>query len=259
VTAFANPAAADIVIGQSGFASTNCNRNGLPNAATLCNTVGIALDGSENLYVADEYNHQVLVYRTPQVITTTPGSGDTAADQVLGQAGSFLTNSANILGVDEIGPNLLTDVALDTAGSRLFIADTGNNRVLIHTNPSTDVKAYQVIGKSSSFTTAECSKSGKINANTLCNPYFLAVNDLGDLYVSDSSNNRVLKFNTPLATGGNTTADKVFGQGNLFNQSSVKGLSPNSLYAPVGVSIDEAGSLYIADQSNHRVLQFLAP
>src|SRR5271168_2283212 len=60
----------------------------------------------------------------------------------------------------------------------------------------------------------------------------------GNLYVADSSNNRVLEYNTPLT---NTTADTVFGQANL---SSANFCSPNTIVSantlcrPRGVALD---------------------
>lgn len=70
-------------------------------------------------------------------------------------------------------------------------------------------------------------------------------------------NNRVLKFNTPLA--GDTTADKVFGQGTRFDTNSCKSPSPNSVCGPEMVAVDAGNNLYVVDTDNFRVLQFLAP
>jgi sugar lactone lactonase YvrE len=213
----------------------------------------VAIDGSGNLYIGDFGNHRVLAFLAPLT--------DTSADKVFGQANKMGSNTCNLGGAIISRSSLCnpTSVGTDSAGN-LYVADYGNHRVLAYNTPLvSDTSADKVFGQSNSFTTADCNKIGKVNANTLCYPYFLAVNTLGDLYVSDYSNNRVLKFNTPLVAGGNTTADRVFGQGNLFNQNSVKALSPNSLNGPAGIAIDGAGSLFIADQNNNRVLQFLAP
>jgi hypothetical protein len=53
-----------------------------------------------------------------------------------------------------------------------------------------------------------------VSANSLCEPGGLAVEGAGNLYVADSSNHRVLEYDTPLTSG--TTADRVFGQGGSF-------------------------------------------
>ena len=62
--AFANGSPADLVIGQPDFYSTTCNSSGI-SASSLCNPVGVAVDGSGNLYVADTDNNRVLEYNTP--------------------------------------------------------------------------------------------------------------------------------------------------------------------------------------------------
>ena len=54
-----------MVIGQSGSFQTNgCNQNGV-NAAALCNPSDVAVDGVENVYVADTNNSRVLGYDAP--------------------------------------------------------------------------------------------------------------------------------------------------------------------------------------------------
>ncbi len=80
------------------------------------------------------------------------------------------------------------------------------------------------------------------------------------LYVSDSSNHRVLYF----AADGNTTADRVYGQFGDFTMgvrnndgSGKRGVvSANSLNFPRGLATTPDGGLYIADRDNNRILYF---
>src|SRR6185369_10663431 len=98
-----------------------------------------------------------------------------------------------------------------------------------------------------SFTSGFCNDPG-LTKDTLCLPSGVAADGAGNLYVSDSNNSRVLEYNTPLTT--DTSADKVFGQGNVFTTGACnKGgvISSNSLCTPVGVTTDGAGDLYVAD------------
>lgn len=250
---FANDTKADQVFGQNGGMTTSyCNWNGVT-ADSLCNPIGVAVDGAGNLYIGDYYNHRVLAYLAPLT--------DTSADKVFGQANKMGSNTCN-LGGSIISRGSLCypqGVATDATGN-LYIADYYNHRVLEYNTPLVnDTLADKVFGQSNSFTTNECNKAGKLSANTLCHPYYITVDGPGNLYVSDYDNNRVLRYDMPLVEGGNTVADRVFGQGNLFNRNGVKGLSPNSLNGPGGLAIDEAANLFIADYNNHRVLQFLAP
>ncbi len=88
----------------------------------------------------------------------------------------------------------------------------------------------------------------------------------GHLYVTDPLNNRVLEYDHP--TPANLNANLVFGQGgsfagNLCNFSSgchVPGCaaSAQSLCGPSAVAVDGAGSVYIADTVNNRVLQYVS-
>jgi hypothetical protein len=84
---------ADRVFGQFGSFTTGVYNNGGVSANSLSQPVGIGVDTSGNLYVADASNSRVLMY-------TTPISTDTTADLVLGQQGNFTTNGVNNNGVD---------------------------------------------------------------------------------------------------------------------------------------------------------------
>src|SRR5262249_9433028 len=101
------------------------------------------------------------------------------------------------------------------------------------------------------------------SATTLCVPYAVAVDPAGNLYVADSSNNRVLVFNTPLSGSsgepgaGDTTADLVIGQGGFGGAGN--GTTSTTLHAPRGLAVDLHGNLYVADTFNNRVTEYDAP
>ncbi len=90
---------------------------------------------------------------------------------------------------------------------------------------------------------------------------------MGNLYVADSTNARVLEYNTPLNPGsgetgaGDVTADMVFGQGGNFtsNKCNLGGRSASSICGPMGIAVDNGGNLYIADAFNNRVLEYNTP
>src|SRR5438874_12667679 len=86
---------ADRVFGQLGFFTTNdANKGGGPSADTLNQPAGLAVDKSNNLYVADFANARVLKYQTPLTATAVSGSGDTTADLVFGKS-SFTGAGSN--------------------------------------------------------------------------------------------------------------------------------------------------------------------
>ncbi len=273
--AFLDGSAADIVIGQPDARTVGCNdgvgvgdANGA-GADSLCNPADVAVDGSGNLYVADTGNNRVLEYLTPFGISS-PVAGQSAS-QVWGQNGSFTTvgcnfGNATISGLSMCSPAGLT---VDTAGN-LYVSDTDNMRVLEFN--SGDTVADRVFGQGGIFTTQSCNLAG-VNANSLCTPRGLATDSSGDLFVADHDNSRVLEFNQPLAafnalTGaGDTTADRVFGQGGggasfttaVCASSAGPAPSATAICDPVAVSLDSPGNLIVADAYNNRVLEYNQP
>ena len=136
-----NGSPANLVIGQPDFNSTNVTP---VNASSLNSPIGIAVDAAGNLYVADMGNLRVLEYDSP--FTT-----DTVADRVFGQP-DFLKHNVCTLGAS--GLCLPQGVALDLSG-HLYVADTGNNRVLEYDSPLTSQNS-----DSGSSKTVECTLIG---------------------------------------------------------------------------------------------------
>ena len=264
MTAFANSAPADLVIGQPDFYSGDPYSDGPgPTAGTLFEPTAAAVDGAGNLYVSDSQSNRVLEYNQPfagcGVFPCVGGS----ANLVFGQGGSFTSRDCNIKGVRVDADSLCTPlgVAIDAVGN-LYVADRGNSRVLEYNSPlSTDTTADTVFGQNGSFNTASCNGPDNmtISADTLCDPSGVAVDAGGNLYISDELNNRVLGYKTPLST--DTTADMVFGQGGSFSSNGLNtgGLSADSLFDPEFVTTDAFNDLYIADHGNNRMLEYKTP
>ncbi len=107
-----------------------------------------------------------------------------------------------------------------------------------------------VYGQGGSFTTSNPNNGG-ISANSLWDPYGVALDSGGNLYVADYNNNRVLFY-----PSGSATATRVYGQFGSFttNTGDNGGISANSIYGPFGVALDSSGNLYVADTLNNRVL-----
>jgi hypothetical protein len=170
------------------------------------------------------------------------------AGVVYGQGGSFTSNAAGDSAGTLASPN---GVAIDGSGN-LYVADSGNNRVLFY--PAGSTTPTRVYGQGGSFT-SNTANNGGISANSLNNPEGIAVDSGGNLYVADQYNNRVLFY-----PAGSTTATRVYGQFGSFSSAAVDsgGVSANNLSAPAGVALDSGGNLYIADTYNNRVLFYPA-
>jgi len=263
LSSLSSGALADIVIGQVDLSSSFCNQSGNVGAYTLCRPGAVAVDGAGNLYVADTQNNRVLEYDAPIV------SG-MAATHVFGQQGIFGVPDFNTNSCDQnssISASSLCSpkgLAVDSVGN-LYVADTGNNRVLEYNTPLTDAVADLVFGQGDQFTTNDCNNTalqvGGLSADSLCLPVGVALDNTDNLYVADTNNHRVLEYSAPLT---DTTADIVIGQANMSSNSCNRVLvvaSANSLCFPIGVAVNNGlpANLFVADSSNHRVLGYALP
>ncbi|MFA5940372.1 MAG: NHL repeat-containing protein [Sinimarinibacterium sp.] len=139
----------------------------------------------------------------------------------------------------------LGNVATD--GTRLFVADTANNRVLGYSATPVDngAQADIVLGQSD-FTTNTAGTS----RNRMALPSAVFLSNDGRLVVADSGNNRVLIWNSVPAASG-ALPDVVVGQTGFASGGS--GTSQTQLAFPTSAAIAN-GRLLVADQNNNRVL-----
>lgn len=225
-------AEADVVIGQPDFLTTTSGVSDIK----MDYPVDIASDGSR-LFVVDYYNNRILIYNS---IPTTNGA---AADVVIGQP-DFVTSSSGTSAV-----KLMLPWGVHTDGVRVFISDTENNRILIYNSiPSTNgVAADVVIGQTDFITSLDGANDSKLN-------YPVDVYCAGEkLFVADSSNSRVLIYNS-VPTSNGAAADVAVGQADLFS-SDYGGPTSMSLKYPEEVFSD-GSRLFIADYYNSRVLMY---
>lgn len=227
---------ATAVYGQGGSFTTSTSGT---STATFNTPIGISLDASENMYVVDTLNNRVVFF----------AKGSTTASRVYGQLGSFTSSTVNNGGVSADSLNQPVDVAIDSTNG-VYIADQQNNRVLFYAAGSTT--AARVYGQLGSFTTNTL-RNGGITATSLYRPNAVALDSSGNLYVSDSGNNRVLFF-----LAGSTTATRVYGQGGMFNTWAFTPITADSLSVPTDVKLDSSGNVYIVDGGNNRVLFYLS-
>jgi sugar lactone lactonase YvrE len=211
-----------------------------------------------HLYVVDAGNHRVLAWEDALEFA---GGGD--PDLVIGQP-NLTASGCNTGGrsartlcfTNRFGEVLPGGLAMDGAGN-LYVADSGNHRVLIFDAPfANDVEADEVIGQES-FTVAGCNRRSGPGPNKLCAPQGIAIDREDNLYVADEDNNRVLQFNSPRTT--DQSADRIFGQRGRFRTGVCEGSVQNGICRPEDVAVDEDGNLYVAVAGHNRVLIFLDP
>jgi len=183
---------------------------------------GVAVDRAGNVYVAEFQNNCVRRIGADGVISTFAGGG---------------TGSDN-------GPAASAElwrpygIAVDASGS-VFIAELGTNRVR-------KVAPNGIITTVAGNGTSDFSgDGGPATGAALNQPYGIAVDSSGNLYIADCLNSRIRKV----------TADGIIhtiaGNGNSdYTGDNGPALSA-SLYYPRGVAVDAAGNVYIADTVNN--------
>jgi len=198
------------------------------------------------LLVTEAGNNRVSIYNT------LPVSGPGAIDTVVGQASKTTAGAA----CSATGLNQPKTVA--TAGTKLVVADAGNNRVLIwNAIPASDAVAADLVLGQAVLTSCAANRGGTADATTLSFPTAVW-SDGTRLVVADSNNNRVLVWNT-IPTASGQAADLVLGQ------TSFTGILPNiggpasaptasTLWGPSGGVYFNSAQLIVADSLNNRVL-----
>ncbi|MBC8167858.1 MAG: hypothetical protein H7Y20_18565 [Bryobacteraceae bacterium] len=268
---FATGQAARLVIGQSTFTlqlpGTSERRLGAVSGLSLVNDTLFVVDSSR--VAASPQNNRLLIFpgiskQLPEPKQSMPWEGQLrcpvcggAASIVLGQTDFTKSNIGTGAGQFRIP----TAVASD--GRVLAVADTDNNRVLIWLNiPTRDAQPADVVVGQPDFngTSVGINFGGTgstPSAKGFRGPQGLWIQD-GKLFVADTSNNRVLIFNSiPRANGA--SADVVLGapdfstfvQSDLV-QATLKATASNMLN-PVSVTSDGT-RLYITDLGHNRVL-----
>lgn len=172
---------ADVVLGQTAKAQTGRNAGSGVHASTLFYPSGLWSDG-RRLIVADAWNHRVLIWRQ------MPERDGQAADVVIGQP-DFFSNEPNVKGIGQApsAQSLHWPYGVFSDGRQLWIADTGNRRVLYYQQiPDEDfVAADRVIGKAG-FDERDYDHNDPIW------PYSVKIGPKGELAVTDTQYYRVL-------------------------------------------------------------------
>jgi len=178
---------ADLVLGQGAFNKADPNRNnGNPDGQTLLGPRGCGLDADGRLYVADQGNHRVLRFDPP----LTNGQ---FANELYGQP-DFKVGTGNIDGISATSMFVPVGVAVDPLTGNMYVADSGNHRILEFADPLNDTVADRAFGQGEDFTTGEFNKGG-LGAGTLFDVAGVACDSAGNLYAADRFNHRALRYN----------------------------------------------------------------
>ncbi|MBF0330149.1 MAG: hypothetical protein HQL10_13425 [Nitrospirae bacterium] len=192
--------------------------------------LAIALDSSNNLYIADRRNQRIMKVDRNGIITTVAGNGQYADT---GDGGPAVQASIKVpLGL-----------AVDDAGN-LYIADSFSLKIRkVDTNG-----IITTIAGNGQFS---CQGEDGVPAiqTSFGDPVAVAIDKEGNLYISDRLCNRIRKVN-PSGIITAKVAQKGYGMG--YGGDGGPAVNAN-VAEPWGIAIDKTGNIYIADTWNYRI------
>ncbi|CAF1494265.1 unnamed protein product, partial [Adineta steineri] len=264
---------------------------------------GIFIDKNKTIFIADGFNHRIVEWRYNTREGQTIAGGNKQANRT-----------------DQL--NYPTDVIVDQQNHSIIIADYGNRRVIQWMNQSQQVLIQNIscygltmdkhgflyvsdreknevrrwkMGEYNNEGVIVAGGNGQGNQlNQLSFPNFIFVDEDQSVYVSDSSNHRVMKWRKgakegQIVAGGNGYGENLnqlslsdgvvvddLGQiyvidwgndrvmrwcegkeeGEIVVGGNGQGNQSNQLYYPRDLSLDDEGNLYVADSENHRIQKF---
>jgi sugar lactone lactonase YvrE len=237
-----NYAEADLVLGQVDF--TSSLNPFPPNAASLSYPSSVIVDPvTRKVFVAEEGNDRVLRYASADAL-----ANGAAAEAVFGQA-LFTTKTGDVT-ANKFGGDP-ESIFLDAKG-RLWVPDYSGNRVLRFDFASfcdSSPSASRVYGQPDFATDSAGSTAAKMS-----HPYGVCVDSADRLWVADTFNNRVLRFDSITTKPSGANADGVLGQANFTTNTAGNG--NNGLQFPIGVTVSASGTLYVTCRGGNRILRF---
>jgi uncharacterized protein (TIGR03437 family) len=244
---------------------------------------GVAFDTSVSppiLYVSDTNNNRVLAWKNANSFQ----SGQ-FADLAIGQP-DLLTTFQGGPGT-AYSTGLFRPTGITVYKGDLYVADSGNNRVLRYPNPFNQVTRQQNpqqfpvpdlwIGQAT-VNTRVINYNGQATPNAqgiyLTNgssilQSSIAFDSSGNLWMTDAGNLRVLRFNVSDVAngGGGLTANLEFGQNDFVSlQTQLNSSNPtaqlvtNQFFLPDALTFDPSGNLFVTDSYGiSRVMVFTPP
>lgn len=175
------------------------------------NPTGIAIDSQDNVYVTVQFSHYIAKFTSDGVLIKTWGTQGTSNGQFEYPRGIAIDTSDNVYVTDLI-PNTLTYRVQKFSSEGMFITSWGS--------------------------------LGSGSTSLQFNGYGIAIDaSNNDVFVADTFSNRVQKFTST---------------GTLLTEFGTAGSANGQFDTPHDVALDSSGNVYVADSYNHRI-QVFAP
>lgn len=212
--------------GVTGFA------NGTNRTARFFDPGGVAMDSSNNVYVADQRNN-LIREMTPKGVVTTIAGG-------LGANSSGFRDGTNSFALF----NQASGVVVDAAGD-IFVADLGNNAIRKITPSGTNWITTTIAG--SGFIG---SSNGTNSSASFFGPHALVLDASNNIFVADEHNQLIREITQ---SGTNWIVTTIAGQARV--QGVADGTNTAALFSdPSGLAIDTNGVLYVGDLNAVRTM-----
>jgi len=257
--------------GSSGFSGDG----GLATTARLNLPFNITFDKSDNIYIADTYNNSIRkIDNESGIITTVVGTADKKQVSELKTPTGLTFDNFNNLFIADLANLRIRKVNLDTGSSITLVGKkseverpnidaylggpfsvvfdkVGNLYVSINGDSKVDKVDFYTGVVSTIAGTGELGYSGDgiLAKNAKLNsPTGLALDGKGNLFISDSGNERVRKVDLTtgiISTVAGNGVTGFSGDGDLAIKSQLSN--------PLGLAVDNQGDLFISDRNNNRI------
>ena len=222
---------------------------------------------NSNPYVVDTANSRILGYDPFDQWPAEATAFSPAANVVIGQP-DFISGPPNRNQAKPDATTLNQPISGTFSGTDLFVADAGNNRILVFPQQSggTFGTANRLLGQLDfPYNSVNLIEGREFGFTTGGAAVVDASSNPPHLYVADPVNNRVLGYLDYRKVNAGTKADLVIGQPDLFTalinwpSNNLTQASDQGLCSPEGLAVDANSNLYVADGCNARLLRFPAP
>ncbi len=235
-----------LLVDEKGF-PVGALVDGIGSDSSFSTPTGLDVDGQGNIYVADTDNHAIRKITPSGTVTTLAGNGLLGEEDGEGESATFYSP---------------TDVAV-TAEGVVYVADTLNHtirRIAPDGGVTTlNAQAERAIEWAEGYVeSAGNYKDGKLTEAQFNEPSGLALDEKGNLYVSDTGNHLIryidLQAQTVTTVAG-MVKDSMYEDGEPYAAGGyVNGDAQQAQFnSPQGIAVTSDGGLVIADTLNHAV------